>query len=90
VSGTTWVELVFMMVVLKLPIVYLCLVVWWAVRAENRPLEGAALPVAPATDPRGPAHRRGRGRGGPRRSGPHGRPVRTYARTAAARTRVAR
>ena len=27
--------------VLKIPIVYLCAVVWWAIRAEPRPLEGA-------------------------------------------------
>jgi hypothetical protein len=78
-----------MMVILKLPIVYVCLVVWWAIRSENRPLEGAALPVAPASDPRGPAHRPGR-RTGPRRPGPHGHPTRTYARTAAARARVER
>jgi hypothetical protein len=77
-----------MMVILKLPIVYLCLVVWWAVRSENRPLEGAALPVAPESDPRGSASRARRP--GPRRPGPHGRPMRTYARTAAAQARVAR
>jgi len=35
------VEVIFMMVILKLPIVYLCAVVWWAVRAEPRPPEGA-------------------------------------------------
>lgn len=38
-------ELFFMMIVLKIPIVYLGLVVWWAVRAEPRPLEGAVLPA---------------------------------------------
>ena len=32
-----------MMVVLKIPIAYLCAVVWWAVKAEPRPLEGATL-----------------------------------------------
>lgn len=89
VSGTTWVELVFMMVILKLPIVYVCLVVWWAIRAEPRPLEGAALPVVPENDPRGSTRRPG-ARTGPGRRGPHGRPVRTYARTAAARARVER
>jgi hypothetical protein len=36
-------ELVFMLVVLKIPLVYLCLVVWWAIRAEPREEE----PVAP-------------------------------------------
>lgn len=42
-------ELVFMLVILKIPVVYLCWVVWWAVRAEPRPLEGAGrlVPVRP-------------------------------------------
>ncbi len=31
-----------MLVILKIPVVYLCAVVWWAIRAEPRPLEGAA------------------------------------------------
>lgn len=89
VSGTTWVELVFMMVVLKLPIVYVCLVVWWAVRpVDDRPLEGAALPVAPTTDSGGERRRAARVR--PRGRGPRGGPVRTYPRTAAARARVER
>ena len=35
-------ELVFMLVILKIPVVYLCWVVWWAVRAVPEPLEGAA------------------------------------------------
>lgn len=30
-----------MLVVLKIPVVYLCAVVWWAIRAEPLPLEGA-------------------------------------------------
>jgi len=29
-------ELVFMLVLLKIPLVYLCFVVWWAIRAEPR------------------------------------------------------
>ena len=79
-SGEAWVELVFMMVILKLPIVYLVIVVWWAIRAvPEPPLEGAALPVAPSWSPR-----TGGGRRGGRRSGPHGGPVRTYARSARA------
>lgn len=41
-STGAW-ELVFMMVVLKLPILYLCGVVWWAIRAEPNPYEPAAL-----------------------------------------------
>ena len=49
-----------MLVILKIPIVYLCAVVWWAIKAEPRPLEGAGrlrarssrsrrLRLAPAT-----------------------------------------
>ena len=38
-------ELIFMLLVLKIPIVYLCAVVWWAIRAEPLPPEYAALPV---------------------------------------------
>jgi hypothetical protein len=29
-------ELVFMLVLLKIPLVYLCMVVWWAIKAEPR------------------------------------------------------
>ena len=38
-----------MLVILKIPVVYLCAVVWWAIRAEPLPLEGAArlAPVEP-------------------------------------------
>ena len=38
-----------MLVILKIPVVYLCWVVWWAVRAEPQPLEGAGrlVPVEP-------------------------------------------
>jgi hypothetical protein len=81
VSGEAWVELVFMMVILKLPIVYLILVVWWAIRAVPDPpaLEGAALPVPHAWSPRA-GRRDPRGR----RPGPRGGPVRTYARRVAA------
>ena len=30
-----------MLLILKIPIVYMCAVVWWAIKAEPRPLEGA-------------------------------------------------
>lgn len=65
-----------MMVVLKIPILYLCAVVWWAVRAEPRPLEGAALAVA--EPPEGDPSLRGR-RSRPR-PGPRGGPARRHAR----------
>ena len=66
------VEIVFLMLVLKLPILYLIGVVWWAVRAEPRPAEPAPLLVpAPKTPPDFRPHRPGPRR--PRRGGPHDR-----------------
>jgi hypothetical protein len=65
------VEIIFLMLVLKLPILYLIGVVWWAVRAEPRPAEPAPL-LVPAADEPPPFH----GRPGPRRprrGGPHDR-----------------
>jgi hypothetical protein len=66
-------ELFFMLVVLKIPVVYLCAVVWWAIRAEPHPLEGAVV-AGGGTPPdcgwRDDARRR---RGGPRGSGVRGR-----------------
>ena len=50
-STTAW-ELIFMMLVLKLPILYLVGVVWWAIRATPDPYEPAALvPVEPEEPP---------------------------------------
>jgi len=44
-------ELVVFMVLLKIPIAYLCAVVWYAVRATPNPPEGAGLlPVTPPGD----------------------------------------
>src|SRR5436190_704477 len=46
-------EIVFLMLILKIPIVYLCCVVYWAIKAEPKPEEGAALlPVVAEPDPR--------------------------------------
>jgi hypothetical protein len=76
------VEILFMMVVLKLPIIYLAAVVYWAVRAEPREYEAALLPVANDAGPQLPPHRwRPRP---PRRRGPHGSPIRREARHAGA------
>ncbi len=74
----TW-ELIWMLVILKIPVVYLCLVVWWAIRKEPRPLEPALRPVTIEIDPR-PGWRFSRLR--PRRPGrgPHGTPSRGYRR----------
>jgi hypothetical protein len=71
-------ELVFFMVILKIPIVYLGMVVWYAIKAEPTPEEGDAVTVRVGSDPgpdRGPRPRRLLPR-------PHGGPSRTYARAA--------
>ncbi|HEV3480248.1 MAG TPA: hypothetical protein VG144_12475 [Gaiellaceae bacterium] len=77
------VEIVFLMLVLKLPILYLIGVVYWAVRAEPPPPEPAVLPATPEQEP--PLRpRRFRPRG-PRRAGPsrRDRAARRAARTSA-------
>src|SRR2546423_13979687 len=71
-----------MIVILKIPIVYLCLVVWWAVRSEPEPLEPALLPAALPEDPSGRGWRFRPDR--PRRRGPRGGPTRSYTPTAPA------
>jgi hypothetical protein len=68
-------EFVFMMVILKIPIVYLCLVVYWAVKAEPNPPEPAHVEVRDGPEPRAPWTRRR-----PRRPGPRRGPERTPAR----------
>ena len=82
-------ELVFLMVILKVPILYLSAVVYYAIKAEPRPEEGAA--VTARIGPDGPDT--GWRRLHPRRflPRPHGGPTRTYPRTpraAAARARA--
>ena len=73
-------EIVFLMVILKIPIVYLCAVVYYAIKAEPKPEEGAA--VTASFGPRDP----GSGGWHPRRRRrlphrPHGGPVRSYPRS---------
>jgi hypothetical protein len=70
------------MVILKIPIVYLCAVVWWAIKAEPEPLEAAAVSarVGPEPEPWRSNARRRR----PPRPRPHGGPTRGYPRTARA------
>ena len=76
-------ELIWLMVIMKIPIVYLCWVVYWAIKSEPSRPEPATLPTRLEDDPRSWLPRRG----GPRR-GPHGRPARTYARTRRAKVRA--
>ncbi len=74
-------EFVFMMVILKIPIVYLGLVVYWAVKAEPDPPEPALLRAEapdPGLEPRSPWQRPTRRR---RPRGPHGSPVRAPGRS---------
>jgi hypothetical protein len=83
-SRTVW-EAIFLLVILKIPIAYLCWVVWYAIKAEPKPPCEPALRSAPPEldlDPRAgwrPRFAR------PRQPapGPHGAPRRTYARRAA-------
>jgi hypothetical protein len=77
-------ELIWLMVIMKIPILYLCWVVYWAIKAEPRPEEPARVLIGDDDGGSSPwkAQRR------PRRPGPHGRPTRSYARTARARVRV--
>jgi hypothetical protein len=83
-AAMTW-ELIWMLVILKIPVIYVCLVVWWAVRAKPAPLEPAIRTVPGELDPR-PGWRFVRRPRGPR-SGPHGAPGRGY-RPQAARARA--
>jgi hypothetical protein len=76
------VEIVFLMLVLKLPILYLIAIVWWAVRAEPRPNEPAVVHAAVGDEPRAPRRFRPRR---PRRGGPHDRGSRSRRATRAAR-----
>ena len=76
-------EIVFLMVILKIPIVYLCTVVYYAIKAEPKPDEGAAVTAKIGPDDSGPGRARRRSRVRP--PGPHGRPARSYPRTAHAR-----
>ncbi len=71
-------EIVFLMVILKIPIVYLCFVVYWAIKAEPKPEEGAAVTVEAGPDGDPGSRRRRRL---PRFPRPHGSPTRRYPRT---------
>jgi hypothetical protein len=78
-------ELIFLMVIMKIPIVYLCWVVWWAIKAEPRGEEGAALYAVPEDDSPSPGSRwQFRRTRRPRPNRPHGGPTRVQPRTARA------
>jgi hypothetical protein len=70
-------ELIWLMVIMKIPILYLCWVVYWAIKAEPQHEEPVA--VLTASDDGPPQAWRPPRR--PRRPGPHAHPTRSYART---------
>jgi hypothetical protein len=85
-------ELVFLMVILKIPILYLCAVVYYAIKATPKPGEGAPVTakLGPDRGPGGGWRRLHRRNLGPR---PHGGPIRRYPRvprTAHARAEAGR
>jgi hypothetical protein len=69
-------EIVFMLLILKIPIVYVCVVTWWAIKSEPTPPDHAEVTVVADTPSSG-----GSGQGGsaPRRRSGHRRPVRPHA-----------
>ena len=77
----TW-ELIWMLVILKIPVVYLCLVVWWAIRSEPRPLEPAMKTARVEPEPP-PGWRFSPARPPRPARGPHGSPTRGYRRKVA-------
>jgi hypothetical protein len=79
---------IFLLVILKIPIAYLCAVIYYAIKAVPEPEEGAGVTVefGPEGEDGGPRRSRL-----PRFPRPHGSPVRRYPRTpapAAARMRA--
>jgi hypothetical protein len=85
---TVW-EIVFLMVILKIPIAYLCFVVYYAIKAEPKPHEGAAVTAKLGPEEPGGWHHRL----SVQRLRPRGGPSRTYPRTprpAQARAEVGR
>jgi hypothetical protein len=73
-------EIVFLMVILKIPILYLCFVVYYAIKAEPRPEQGAAVTASLGGDDSGGGRRR-RPRSRRNLPRPHGGPSRSFPRT---------
>jgi len=84
-------EAVFMLLILKIPVVYLAAVVWWAIRAEpvvegDGGDDGAPVPLTPCgwDEWKRDRRRSGRGRRPPTRPLPGARPRSLRAHTRAA------
>jgi hypothetical protein len=84
-----WFAIVFM-VLLKIPIAYLCYVVWWAVKDPPQPGEEGAAGFEPGSDgpDLGPSWWRRTLPGRRPRLGPHGSPVRRPEPAPVARSRT--
>ena len=76
-TDSVW-EIVFLMVILKIPIVYLCTVVYYAIKAKPVPPAGAGVTAQLGPDDSDSGWQRRRRRG--LRPRPHGGPLRTYSR----------
>jgi hypothetical protein len=83
-----WFTLWFM-VILKIPILYLAWVIWWAVKDPPEDATGEAGEQLGGADD-GPGGRFGRRRSSVRRPFPHGSPARRPARPALARAKAKR
>lgn len=82
-------EALFLLVILKIPVVYLCVVVWWAIGAE--PTNEPPMAPVPVTDTPSPDPTRRPSRPARRRPVSSGRrPHRPSGRPAAARSDVRR
>jgi hypothetical protein len=78
-SASAW-EAIFLLVVLKIPMVYLAIVVWWAIRAEPLPGDGGEpvrsfVPLTPCDWNDRRRRRTGRPLATRRPVGPRGRPT---------------
>jgi hypothetical protein len=78
-SVSAW-EAIFLLVVLKIPMIYLAVVVWWAIRAEPLPGDGgepirAVVPLTPCGWSDWRRRRTGRPLATRRPPGPRGRPT---------------
>ncbi len=76
-------ETIFMLLILKIPVVYLGCVVWWAIRAKPEPPqepEGALVPQPLEPEPRPAWSVLRRPRGMRPRPRPHGTPSRRFVR----------
>lgn len=77
-------ELIFLMVILKIPIVYLCCVVYHAIKSEPHKGEPEAVRVRVSPDGPLPGFGRIHPRSRRRPPRPHGGPSRAYVRTSRA------